>query len=224
MLYGEVRVDRADARVIQAGGNRIRFLDLSVLVLHDQGTCPVDDALFTQLDRGGAHAGVDTLAAGLGQDDLHPLVVHEMIDRTGGVTSPAYAGDQVIRVIPSFLLQQLLLDLLADNGLQPGYHIRIRMGAYRRTDNIIRIRRMTAPVTDRLVRGVFQGHVSRGHGHDGSSQHFHLLYVGMLAFHVCLPHINDTFHIHQGTYRSRSHSMLSGTRLGDDTGLPHAAG
>ena len=88
MLYGEVRVDRADARVIQAGGNRIRFLDLSVLVLHDQGTCPVDDALFTQLDRGGAHAGVDALAAGLGQDDLHPLVVHEMIDRTGGVTSP----------------------------------------------------------------------------------------------------------------------------------------
>lgn len=65
-------MDRADARVIQAGGNRIRFLDLSVLVLHDERTCPVDDALFTQLDRGGAHAGVDALAAGLGQDDLSP--------------------------------------------------------------------------------------------------------------------------------------------------------
>ena len=40
------------------------------------------------IDRGGAHAGVDAFAAGLGQDDLHPPVVHEMIDRTGGVTSP----------------------------------------------------------------------------------------------------------------------------------------
>ena len=82
---------------------------------------------------------------------------------------------------------------------------------------------MTAPVTNRFVSGIFQSHVSRSDRDDSGSQHFHFLYVDMLAFYVRLSHINDAFHIHQCTYGSGCHSVLSGTCFGDDTFLSHAA-
>ena len=82
---------------------------------------------------------------------------------------------------------------------------------------------MTAPVADRFVGCVFQSHVAGSNGDNGSSQHFHFLYIDVLAFYIRLSHINDTFHIHQCTDGSCCYSMLSGSGFGDDTLLSHAA-
>ena len=43
----------------------------------------------------------------------------------------------------------------------------------------------------------------------------------MLTFHVGSTHEDFALHIHQGADRSCSHTMLTGTCLGNDTGLAH---
>jgi hypothetical protein len=132
-----------------------------------------------------------------------------------------YINDE--RVVTSFFFLQLFFYFFADNRLQACHHIRIRMRAYGRADNIISVGRMATPVADRFVGCVFQGHVSGSNGNNGSSQHFHFLHIDMLAFYIRLSHINDTFHIHQRTYGSCCYSMLSGSGFGDDAFLSHAA-
>ena len=46
LLRGEVRVNRTDARIIQSGRDRVGLFDLSVLVLHDQCSGPMNNTLF----------------------------------------------------------------------------------------------------------------------------------------------------------------------------------
>ena len=45
----------------------------------------------------------------------------------------------------------------------------------------------------------------------------------MLAFHICLTHVDNALHVHQCTNGGCSYSMLSGTCFGDDTSLTHSA-
>ena len=92
-----------------------------------------------------------------------------------------------------------------------------------RTDNVVCICRMTTPVAYGFVGGIFQRHVSRCYRNDCRSEHFHLFHIDVLAFHICFPHIDDAFHIHQCTDGSCCHAMLSGSRLGNDTCFSHAA-
>ena len=82
---------------------------------------------------------------------------------------------------------------------------------------------MTTPVADRFVRRVFQGHVTGSDRNDRCTEHLHLLYIGMLAFHVRFTHIDNTLHVHQGADGSSSYSMLSGACFCDDTCFTHAA-
>ena len=70
------------------------------------------------------------------------------------------------------------------------------MRSYSRTDDIISVGGMTAPVADSFVGSVFQCHVPGGDRDYGSSQHFHFLNVDVLAFHIRFSHVYDTFHIH----------------------------
>ena len=98
------------------------------------------------------------------------------------------------------------------------------MGADCRPDDIICVGRMAAPVADRFIGRIFQCHITRSYGDDRRAQHLHFLHVCMLAFHIRLTHINDTFHIHQRTDSSGCHAVLSGSRLGYDTGFSHPAG
>ena len=81
---------------------------------------------------------------------------------------------------------------------------------------------MAAPVADRLVGRVLQGHIARGDRNHLRTQHPHLLYVGMLALDIGLAHVNDAFHVHQGADRGGSDTMLSGTSLRNDPSLAHA--
>ena len=56
------------------------------------------------------------------------------------------------------------------------------------------------------------------------TQHPHTLHVGVLSLHIGLAHENLTLHVHQRTDGGSGHTMLSGTRLGDDARLAHLAG
>ena len=82
---------------------------------------------------------------------------------------------------------------------------------------------MTAPVADRFVSRIFQRHISGSDRDYRSSQHLHFFYIDVLAFNIRFTHVDDTFHIHQCTYGSCSHTVLSRSGFGDDTFLTHAS-
>ncbi|MPN41054.1 hypothetical protein SDC9_188594 [bioreactor metagenome] len=86
------------------------------------------------------------------------------------------------------------------------------------------ISRMGTPVTYRLIGGIFQRHIARSDRHNRRPQHFHLLHIHLLALHIGLSHIDSTGHLHQCADGSSGNTMLTGTRLGNDTGLAHLAG
>ena len=80
---------------------------------------------------------------------------------------------------------------------------------------------MAAPVAYGLVCGVLERHVSRAHRSHLSAQHPHALHVGVLAFDVQCSLIDHARHVHQCADRRRGHTVLSGSRLGDDAPLAH---
>ena len=103
---------------------------------------------------------IEAFASGLGEDDFHAVVIKIMIYRACGVAPAAYTGYEVVRIIAALVSHQLRLDFLTDDRLQPGHQVGIRMRPHRRAYHIVRIVRMTAPVADSLVRGVFQRHIA----------------------------------------------------------------
>ena len=214
---------RSDTGIVQSGGDRVRLFNLPVFVLDHERACTMDDSHFTQLNGSCRHSGFYPLATGFGQDDLNPFVIDVVVDSSGSVASSAHTGNQVVRIVTSLFFLKLLFYLFADDRLQACHHIRIRVWSYGGTDDVIRIRRMAAPVADGFVRSIFQCHVTRCYRDDCGSQHLHLLYIDMLAFYIRFSHIHDALHVHQGANGGRCHSVLSGTGLGDDPLFAHAA-
>src|SRR5574344_1158099 len=98
------------------------------------------------------------------------------------------------------------------------------MRTYGRTYDIESVGWMATPVADSLVGGVFESPVARLHRSYLRSKHFHSFNVGVLALHVESTLIHHARHVHQCAHRSRSHTMLSSSRLGDDTFLSHFLG
>ena len=221
---GQVGVQRTDARIIETRRDGVGLLDLSVFVLHHQRPRAVDDALLPEVDSRRALSREDTFTTRFREHNLHPLVVQVVIDSTGGIASASDAGKEVVGVVAAFLFRQLLLDFLTDNRLQAGDHVGIRVRAHRRADDVIRIRRMTAPVADSFVCRVLERHVAGGNGDDPRAEHLHLLDVGVLPLNVCFTHIDHALHVHQGADRGGGDAVLSGTRLRDDAAFAHLTG
>ena len=67
---GEPGVLGADARVVEAGGDRVALDGLAVLVLQDEGAGAVEDAGQPAGDRRRVPAGLDAVAAGLEAEQL----------------------------------------------------------------------------------------------------------------------------------------------------------
>ena len=95
------------------------------------------------------------------------------------------------------------------------------MRAHRRPNEVEGVLGMAAPVADGCAAGITQRHVSRSHRMHFCTQHLHTLYIRVLAFHIGSSHEHLTVHAHQSTDRSRSHSVLSGSRLAGNAGLAH---
>ena len=72
------RVLRADARVVEAGGDRVRLEDLAVLVLHDRAERAVQHAAAAaERQRRAVAAGLDPVARALDADQCDAGVVEE---------------------------------------------------------------------------------------------------------------------------------------------------
>ena len=129
-LSGKIGVYRSDSRIVQSGGDRVGFFNLSVFVLDNVSTGSMDNAHFPKLYSGGGHSGFYSFSSCFCQNDAYPSVIDIMINRSGGIASSTYTGYQIIRVITSFFLHKLFFDFFADYGLQACHHVGIRMGTY----------------------------------------------------------------------------------------------
>ena len=77
-------------------------------------------------------------------DQLNFLIFNKMVEGTHGITSTAYTGNNGIRK-PSFLFQDLLLNLSGDHSLEISYNGRERMGAHNGTQAVVGIINSAGP-------------------------------------------------------------------------------
>ena len=221
---GKIGVHRSDARIVETGTDGEGFLNLSVFGLHHEGAGSVDNAFCSAVHGGSGVVGIYSVSGSLSQINLHAVIINVVVDGSGSITSATHAGDEVIRIVAAYLLLQLPFQFFGDNALHLGYNVRIRMRTHGRTYDVEGILWMTAPVADSFRAGIAQRHIACAHRVHLGSQHLHTLYVGMLSFHIGGTHENLTLHVHQGAYRSCSHTVLSGSGFGNDAGLAHLLG
>src|SRR3546814_5031639 len=83
----DLRVLRADARVVQARGHRMRFGDLPVVIAQHVGAVAVQHAHPAGCERRRMAAAGEPEARRLGADDAHAGVVEEGVERSEEHTS-----------------------------------------------------------------------------------------------------------------------------------------
>src|SRR5262249_8424291 len=75
-----------------------------------------------------------------------------------------------------------------------------------------------------FVDGIAQRSAAGSHGRYRAAQRLHAEDVEALTAHVLLAHVDLTGQTKQGRGRGASDAVLTGSRLGDDARLAHAAG
>ena len=213
---GEVGKERADAGIVESGGDAVGFDHAAFGVLHDEGAAAVEDARATDVDGRGGATALYALPTGFSQDDAHAGRVEVVIDAAGGVGATADAGEEIVRIVAAFLCFELGFDFLADDALKTCHEVGIRMWADRRTDDVERVGRMRRPVGDGSVDGILERATATPDGANVGAEHFHAFHVDVLAFHIDGSHIDHAGHAHQRAGGSSGHAVLSGSSLGDD--------
>ena len=143
----EPRMLGADAGIVEPGGDRVRILDLSVLVGEHGGACSVQHGRISSSER--------CRAGGLDAEQPHLGVVEEPGEDADCVRSSAHAGDDDFRQPPLRILE-LRSGLVSDHGLQLADDLRIRRGADARANQVVRRFDVRDPVANRLTRRLLQ--------------------------------------------------------------------
>ena len=125
-----------DARIVEARGHRIRFLDLAVVVLQQQRIRALQHAGPAVGERRGVVAELLARAARFDADDLHRRVADERMEHADRIRAAAHAGDHRVGQRARLRSSICARASLADHGLQLAHEVRIRMRADRRTDDV----------------------------------------------------------------------------------------
>ena len=214
----------ADARIIEAGRNRVDVERLSVVVLQAR-SCSCRAARLWR--RTTACWRV------LPEPDPRPpastpvsatvFVVDEWIKHAGRVRPAADAGDDFVRQSAQ-IVQALLPRFAADHGLEVADDHREGMRADDGAQDVVRVGHRGHPVAHGFVDRVAQRAGAGGDRAHLGSQHPHVEDVEPLAADVFLAHVDDTVEPESGTGRGGGDAVLPGPRLGDDPLLAHAQG
>ncbi len=213
----------ADARVVEAGGNRMRVGDLAVFVLQEEGAVAVQHARGAAGHAGGVLAGVDAVAGRFDADDLHALVIEERVEQADGVGAAADAGDQRVGQA-AFLLHDLLAHFVADHRLEVADHGRVGVRAGGGADQVEGVVDVRHPVAQRLVHGVLEGAGAGGDRDHRGAEQAHAEDVGLLAIDVGGAHVDHALHAEARGHGGGGHAVHAGAGLGDDALLAHALG
>ena len=219
----EVGVLGADARVVEAGRDRVRLGDLALLVLQDVRPRAVQDAGLARGQGGRVLAGLDAVPGGLAADEADVRVRDEGVEEADGVGAAADAGDGRVGQ-PSGALQDLPAGLDADDPVEVADHGREGVRPGDRAEQVVRAVDVGDPVAERLVDGVLQRAAAGLHGDDLGAEHAHPGHVEGLALGVDLAHVDGALEAEQRAGGGGGDAVLAGAGLGDDAGLAHALG
>ena len=148
---------RPDAGIIQPGRNRMRVLDLAVIVHQEIGAVAMQHARPAAGDRRRMQLR-QPVARGLDAENLDAGIVEERMKQSHRVGAAADAGDQRIRQA-AFGFLHLRAGLGADHRLEIAHHRRIGMRARDGADAVIGVVDVGDPVAQRLVHRVLQRRV-----------------------------------------------------------------
>ena len=138
---------RADAGVVEAGGDRVGVGDLAVLVGEHGGARAVEDAGPTGAEARGARR--------LDADELDVRVVDEAGEHADRVRAAADARDDGVRQA-ALGLEDLRARLAPDHRLELADDLRVRRRPDARADQVVRRLDVRDPVADRLARRLLQ--------------------------------------------------------------------
>ena len=223
-LLVHVAMHRTNAWIVETSRNSKCLLNLSVVILHHQHLGTVQDTYRTLVHGSCCVVGFVACATSLGQYYFHTIVVHIVIDGACCVRSTTDAGNEVVGIIATNLFFKLPFYFLRNHTLHTCHQVGIRMRSHGRANDIERVAGMAAPVADGCATSIAQCHVTSTNRVHLGTQHLHSFNVGVLALHIGSTHKHLAFHVHQRTYGSCCHTMLSGSSLADDTRLTHLLG
>ena len=146
-----------------------------------------------------------------------------MIKTPHGIGTASDTGENGIWQ-PPFLLLKLLLDLLGNHRLEIADNRREGMRSHHRTEAVMGIANPGRPLAHGLGYRVFEGRRTGLHRDDPGAKEPHTVHIERLANRIFLPHENHTFHPHHSGGRRGCYTMLAGSRLGNQTSLPHLLG
>ena len=216
-------VFRADAGIVQTGGDGMSVDDLPVIILQEIGLVAVEDARLAAFQRGGVLTGFDAVAGRLDADQAHFLILDEGMEEAHRIGPTTDTGDAGIgQAAQAFL--HLGAGFAADDGLEIADHGRIGVRAGDRADDVEGVLHIRHPVAQGLIHGVLQRTRAGGDRDDFRAQQFHAEHVRGLAFHIGGAHEDGAGNAEPGRHGGGGHAVLAGAGLGDDPGLAHALG
>ena len=215
---------RADARVVEAGRDRVGLDGLAVLVLEHEGAGAVQHAALAGDDGRGVPAGLDAVAAGLEAVDRDVLVVEERGEQADRVGAAADAGRDRVRAARRTARGTAARASSPMPRHEVADHARERVRAGGGAEEVGRVVDAGDPVAQRLVDGVLErGAAGLDRDHLGAEQ-LHPGDVERLAPGVDRAHVDGAVEAEVRRGGRAGDAVLAGAGLGDHPGLAHPPG
>ena len=214
---------RPNARIVEAGANRVGVEYLPVIGLQQVGAVAMQDAGAAAIQGRRVLTGFDTVARRLDANQAHTLVIDEGMEQADRIRPAANTGHHRVRQA-AFALQYLRAGLNADHALKVADHFRIGVRTRRRADAIECVVDIRHPVAQGLVHRILQRACAGRNRHDLGAEQAHAEHVRLLALNIRLAHENDALQAETRADGCRRHPVLASPGFGDDACLAHAHG
>ena len=146
-----------------------------------------------------------------------------MIEAADGIGAASHAGNDRVGQ-PAFFLKELFFDFFGDHRLEITDNGREGMRAHDRAETVVGIADAGSPLSHRLGNRILEGCGACFYRDDFCAKQAHTVYIKGLANSVRFAHKDDTFHPHKSGGGCCGNTVLTGSRLGNQTGFPHLFG
>src|SRR5712692_6606100 len=207
--------------IVEPGRDRVRVEDLAVAVLQEVRVRAMKHARAPGHQRGRVLPAPDPRAGGLDPDQGNVLVVEERREHADGVGAASDARDHNVWELPVHR-QVLIAGLIADHTLQVADHLRVRVRAHDRPDDVMGGAHVRHPVANRLGGRVLQRLGPARDLPDLGPQQLHAPDVHRLPAHVLRAHVDRTLEAEASGHSGDGDAVLPGAGLRDEARLAHA--
>lgn len=163
------------------------------------------------------------MATGFNTDQSHAGILDKVVKGTDGVGATTDTGNDSIRQLAHFFVH-LGLDFSTNNPLEVTDNGGERVGTDGGANEVMRSVHSSDPISQSLVDSVLQGLGTRRDGNNTATEHLDPENVQLLPPHILGTHENITLHAKLGADGGGRDTVLTGTRLGDNSSLTQSLG